>query len=404
MRIAIINMIPYGSTGKIMLQLADVARNNGFNVKTYSTKPFDKKAKKVVSDLKDHFEWGSVAENKRHYYLGSLLGRNGCFSHRGTRQLIKDLEKFSPDIVHLHNLHKFCINLPILFKYLKKKNLKIFWTLHDCWAFTGQCPYFDMVGCEKWKTGCYKCAQLKSYPKSYIDRSKSMYKLKQKWFNGAKDLTIVTPSNWLYELVKQSFLKDYPVKVINNGINLSVFKPTQSEFRGKYGIGDNKFVLLGVAFGWGERKGLDVFIELSERLSDDFQIVLVGTDDNVDKQLPKNIISIHRTQNQSELVEIYSSADLFVNPTREDNFPTVNIESLACGTPVITFRTGGSPEIIDETCGCVVDKNNVNAMEKEIIRIKEEKPYSKEACLKRANNFDMNEKFAEYVKLYEDEE
>ena len=215
------------------------------------------------------------------------------------------------------------------------------------------------------------------------------------------DLTIITPSQWLANLVKYSFLKDYPVKVINNGIDLSVFKPTENSFREKNGLTGKKIVL-GVAFGWGVRKGLDAFIELEKRLPDDYQIVLVGTDDNVDKRLPAKIISIHHTQNQKELAEIYTAADVFANPTREENYPTVNMESIACGTPVVTFRTGGSPEILDETCGSAVDCDDVDALEIEIRRICEEKPYSVEACLAWSKNFDKNSRFEEYMKLYKE--
>jgi glycosyltransferase involved in cell wall biosynthesis len=228
-----------------------------------------------------------------------------------------------------------------------------------------------------------------------------MHNRKKALFSGL-DMTIVTPSQWLADLVKQSFLKDYPVKVIHNGIDLSVFRPTPSNFREKYGIARDKKILLGVAFGWGARKGLDVFIDLAHRLDPDhYQIVLVGTDENTDKQLPENIISIHRTQNQAELAEVYTAADLFVNPTREENYPTVNMEALACGTPVLTFRTGGSPEILDETCGAVVACDDVDAMEREIIRICAEAPYSEAACLKRAEGFDHNQRFEEYIHLYE---
>ena len=218
-----------------------------------------------------------------------------------------------------------------------------------------------------------------------------------------KNLTIVTPSQWLADLVKQSFLKDYPIKVIHNGIDLTVFKPTPSDFRKKYGIPENKFILLGVAFGWGARKGLDVFIELAHRLNKEkFQIVLVGTDNNVDKQLPQEIISIHRTQNQAELAEIYSAADLFVNPTREENYPTVNMEAIACGTPVVTFRTGGSPEILTERTGSIVDCDDIDALQKEIERICETKPFSKEDCITRAKEFDENVRFKEYLELYKE--
>ena len=229
-----------------------------------------------------------------------------------------------------------------------------------------------------------------------------MYKLKRKWFTGIENMTIVTPSQWLADLVKESFLKNYQVQVINNGIDLSVFRPTESDFRLQYNIPVFKKVLLGVAFGWGKRKGLDVFEELAKRLdSEKYQIVLVGTDADVDRTLPQNIISIHRTQNQTELAQIYSAADLFVNPTREDTYPTVNMESLACGTPVVSFRTGGSPEILDKTCGSVVSCDDIDALESEIIHMCGTAMYSKNNCLERASSFDMNERFKEYVDLYE---
>ncbi len=401
MRIAEINMLHKGSTGNIMLQIACVAREKGNEVKTYSPICFSRGNNATFPAIDEHTYWGSKMESCFHYYVGALLGKNGMFSRRGTKQIIDDLDKFKPDIIHLHNLHAFCINLPMLFEYIKKNNIKVIWTLHDCWTFTGHCPYFDIVKCDKWKTGCHHCPQPRIYPKMYIDTSKRMYELKQKWFCGVEDMTIVTPSQWLADLVKQSFLKDYPVKVINNGIDLSIFKPTESDFGEKHGLKDKKIVL-GVAFGWGYRKGLDVFIELAKRLSDDYRIVLVGTDSTVDASLPENIISIHRTDNQTELAKIYTAADVFVIPTREENYPTVNMESIACGTPVLTFRTGGSPEIIDESCGSVVDVDDVDAMGREIIRICEHKPYTAAACLERAKSFNMYDRFEEYVKLYEE--
>lgn len=401
MRIAILNMLPYGSTGKIMFQLAQVARDLGHQVKTYSTEPFSIRGKTPQPEIADHTVWGSFYENMFHYILGSTLGRNGCYSKSGTKRLVRELKEYRPDIIHLHNLHSHCINFPVLFNYIKRNNVRVVWTLHDCWTFTGQCPHFDMFGCDKWKTGCHHCEQPMTYPKSRIDNSKHMHKLKKKWFTGVKDMKLVAPSQWLANLTRESFLKEYPVKVIYNGIDLSVFQPTESDFRKKYGCEDKK-ILLGVAFGWGQRKGLDVFIELSKRLDSSYQIVLVGTDETVDQKLPANIISIHRTNNQQELAQIYTAADLFVNPTREDTLPTVNIEALACGTPVLTFRTGGSPEIPDDSCGAVVEKNDVDAMEKQIIRICQDEPYSKAACLKRAEQFAAADRFGEYIKLYEE--
>ena len=228
-----------------------------------------------------------------------------------------------------------------------------------------------------------------------------MWKLKRNCFTGVENMTIVTPSKWLADLVKQSFLKDYHVKVINNGIDLNIFKPTESSFRRDHGIGHDEYMLLGVAFGWGDKKGLDVFMDLAGRLPEKYKIVLVGTDEVVDKILPKNIISIRRTNSQRELAEIYSAADLFVNPTREENFPTVNIEALACGTPVITFNTGGSPEIIDSSCGCVVKSNSVTELLEIISDIQTGKLFfSSSKCVDRALNFSYKACYKKYIELY----
>lgn len=213
------------------------------------------------------------------------------------------------------------------------------------------------------------------------------------------DVKIITPSQWLAKQVRQSFLKDTPVYVINNGIDLSVFKPLESSFRLKHNC-ENKFILLGVAFGWDKKKGLDVFLELAKRLDENYQIVLVGTNERIDRQLPQNIIAIHRTQNQTELAQIYSAADLLINATREDTYPTVNMESIACGTPVLTFDTGGSGEILDNTCGSIVPKNDIDSMYQEILRISKDRPYSRENCLKKAKQFGQEEKFQQYIALY----
>ncbi len=398
MNIVEINVCDYGSTGKIMLQIARRAEEKGHNAFTFSRKWI-----KQSTPVKGHTYFGYFVENAFHHILSEITGFSECFSYFGTLKLIRQLKKIKPDIIHLHNLHGWYINLPLLFKYIKKENIKTIWTLHDCWAFTGHCAYFDICGCEKWQSGCKKCSQYKNYPKSWLDNSGFMYSIKKKCFTGVSDMTIITPSNWLSGLVKRSFLKEYPVKVINNGIDLSVFKPTESDFRQKHGL-ENKFVLLGIAFGWGKRKGLDVFIELSKRLDDNFRIILVGTDDEIDKLLPDNIISIYRTHNQAELAEIYSAADLFVNPTREDNYPTVNMESVACGTPVLTFNTGGSPEMLDETCGIVVERDDVDDMYLQIMKIFSERNYSAENCLKKAAEFNMRDKFDQYVSLYSEKD
>ena len=396
MKILSINSVPYGSTCSVMIGISDTAKQNGHEVFVatgYSTHPMEFHI--------PHIPIGNIGDKAFHMLLARLSGRNGCYSHLYTWFFLRKVSRLSPSTIHLHNLHGWYINLPMLFRYIKKHNMRVVWTLHDCWAMTGQCPHFVMIKCDKWKTGCHHCPQYRQYPQSYVDRAKTMWKFKKKWFTGVRNMTIVTPSHWLAELVKESFLKEYPVRVIHNGIDLSVFRPTESDFREKYHC-ENKHLVLGVAFDWGQRKGLDVFIELARRLGSDYKIVLVGTDEKVEQVLPDNIISIRRTQNQKELAEIYSASDVFVNPTREDTFPTVNLEALACGTPVVTFRTGGSPECIDENCGCVVETNNVDILEQEIRRICNEKPFSEAACIRRAAGFDMRDRFEEYVRLYEE--
>lgn len=378
-----------GSTGKICVSVSNLLNKQNIQNKIfYST---------GLSNFQNGIKISRDFYIKFQALFSRIFGNYGFNSYFATRKLIRILEDLKPDVVHLHNIHSHNCNVGKLLKYLRDNHIKTFWTFHDCWAFTAYCPHFTMAKCNNWKKECHDCPQLKNYS-WFLDRSKHLFNEKKKCSQGL-DLTIVTPSLWLADLVKQSFFKNYPIKVINNGIDLSVYKPIESDFRKKYGLVGKK-VVLGVASIWGIGKGLDVFIELARRFPEDYRIVLVGTDDNVDKKLPSNIISIHRTQNQKELAEIYTAADVFTNPTREEVLGLVNVESLACGTPVVTFRTGGSPECIDETCGSVVDCDDVDTMESEICRICDEKPYSMEACIARSKKFDMNDRFEEYVKLY----
>lgn len=379
-----------GSTGKICVAISKLLNEHGVeNYILYSS---------YQSSYENGIKYMTDKEVKLQAIKSHLFGNYGFNTKKATKRLISKLNDISPDIIHLHNLHSHNIDLKIFFDYIKSKKIKLFWTFHDCWAFTGYCPHFFMIKCDKWKTQCKDCPQKKSYS-WFFDKSTTLYETKKLLFSGL-DMTIITPSKWLGDLVKQSFLKDYPVKVINNGINLNVFKPSESDFRKQYNLEDKK-IILGVAFDWGVRKGLDVVIELSKRLPNDYKIVLVGTNEAVDKKLPDNIISIHRTQNQGELAEIYSSANVLINPTREENYPTVNMESIACGTPVITFKTGGSPEILDEKTGSVVEIDDIDAMELEILRICTFEPYSQKDFMERSKSFDENQKFLEYLRLYD---
>ncbi len=381
-----------GSTGKICMDISKLLTER--NIENYIL---------YCGDLSNYplgICYATKQQIKVEAIRSHINGLYGLNSRQITKNLLSRLDEIKPNIVHLHNIHGHNCNLESLFNYLKVHHIKVFWTFHDCWAFTAYCPHFTMAKCDKWKTECKECPQYRDFS-FFFDRSETLYRKKRELLTGL-DLTIITPSQWLASLVKQSFLKAYPVKVINNGIDLSVFKPTTSDFREKHNIPHDKFILLGVAFDWGRRKGLDVFTDLATRLDPQkYQIVLVGTNDRIDRLLPPQIISIHRTHNQQELAKIYTAADLFVNPTREETQGLVNLEALACGTPVITFRTGGSPECINNTCGSVVLCDDINAMECEIIRINQDKPFVIGKCLEQARRFDSNEKYREYVNMYE---
>lgn len=397
MKIVEINGTNYASTGNIALNIAKTARKNGFEVFTCCKN--SKKSKEYKYNNQIYI--GSRLERVLSEQLATITGNKDSYNYFGTRKFIKQLKQIKPDLIHMHIMHDTYINISMFFKYLYETNTPIVWTCHDCYAITGQCVYFDAVKCGKWKTGCKNCPQLKRYPNTFVDKTDKLWNKKKELFNSIKNMTIVTPSEWMADLVKQSYLNKKDIKVINNGIDLDKFKPTDSSFRKKYNL-ENKKIILGVGYIWNNRKGINDFIELSKRLSSDYQIVLVGTNDEVDKKLPSNIISIHRTFNQEELIEIYSAADVFVNPTYEDNFPTVNIEALACGTPVITYKIGGSAEPINDKCGSVVEKGNIDNLQKQIETVCTKKPYSRQDCISQARHYDMNDKYFEYIELFND--
>lgn len=340
-----------GSVGRIVRQIHEALREKGHeSYIAYGRKPLGcDGAIRIGGDLDVYF----------HVFLTRVFDLHGFGSKKATKKFLKIVEEINPDIIHLHNIHGYYLNIEVLFDFLKSFDKPVVWTLHDCWAFTGHCSYFTYAKCERWKTGCYSCPEKKSYPRSVIfDNSKSNYARKKKAFTGAKNMTLVTPSQWLAGLVKESFLGDYPVQVIPNGIDTEVFKPTPSDFKKRYGL-DGKFLILGVANVWEKRKGFDYFLDLSKYLSDDEIIVLVGLSDERIKNLPNNIIGIKRTNSAKELAEIYTAADVFFNPTLEDNYPTVNLEAQACGTYVITFDSGGAKEtIISKESGIAIKPCN----------------------------------------------
>ena len=336
-RILFINSVCNGSTGTICKNLYKAAVEAGHECCiAYGRGEAPKEFKTI--------KIGNKLDIYLHVLKARLFDASGFGSKHATKEFIKKIDEFKPDIIHLHNIHGYYVNIEILFKYLRAHpEIKKIWTLHDCWAFTGHCPHFEYEKCQQWKNECKKCIRRNEYPKSLIDRCNRNYWLKKSSFTNVDNLMLVSPSNWLMNLIKDSFFKEYSIEVINNGVDTSIFKHTESNIKERYGI-KNKKVILGVASVWDKKKGLDTFIELSKQLDNEYQIVLIGLNKKQIKKLPSNIIGITRTENVEELVKWYSAAEVFFNPTLEDNYPTVNLEAIACKTPVVTFNTGGSPE------------------------------------------------------------
>lgn len=348
-----------------------------------------------------------------HGLISRLKDKHGFYSKRATKDFIDVIEDFDPDIIHIHNVHGYYLNIEVFFKYLKTSGRRVIWTLHDCWTFTGHCSHFEYIGCNKWQTGCFKCEQLNEYPRSFgADNSIENYRRKKELFTGLDNLTLVTPSQWLKERLSQSFLKGYHTIVVPTGIDLTQFAPVEESvdednliFRLRNSLNiRGKKMLLGVANPWRERKGLLQFETLSKTIGDDYVIVLLGLNDEQLNGLPGSIVGLAHTDSIEELAALYSMADIYVNLTLEDTFPTTNIEALACGTPVVTFKAGGAAESIDDTCGISVERNSIQGVVAAIEKIMSQRgmAYTVEDCLNRARIYDRNYRFMEYIQeVYE---
>lgn len=391
MKILMINIVcGIRSTGRICTDLATELENQGHEVKiAYGRYEVPKKFQKFAVKI------GSDFDVKLHALKARLFDACGFGSRNATKKFIVWVKKFNPDVIHIHNIHGYYINIEILFDYLRTCGKKIIWTLHDCWALTGHTAYCDAVNCKKFTTGCGKCPGLKNYPKSFIDRSASNWIKKKKIFCGIPNMTIVTPSNWLAGLVKKSFLSEYPVKVIHNGIDTAKFFNVKSNFREVYGL-EKKFLLLSVATAWDEMKGLSDYIKLSEILSEDYKIILVGLTKKQIKNLPEKILGIERTNNIEELVKIYSAADLYVNFSYCENYPTCNLESVSCGTPVLTYNSGGSPE--SALNGIIIPRGDVKKAAQKIKNYFENHKNKPEIFIDRAE-IDNKRTLSEYLKF-----
>lgn len=385
-----------GSVGRIAEQIGEQVILQGWESYIAYARDNQPSQSKVI-------KIGDKVDLFKHVILTRITDRHGFGSKRATKKLIHQIERIKPDIIQLQHLHGYYINIEILFDFLSKSGIPVVWTFHDCWSFTGHCAYYEFVDCSKWLTSCQGCPQKNEYPKSsFLDNSAKNFEDKRRLFNSVKNLTIVPVSNWLGRETKKSFLQDQKIHVIQNGIDLNKFNIREdNDIRIRYNIKD-KFVILGVASPWNNRKGLKYFVELSKKLDGTHQIMLVGLSKDQLRELPLNIIGIERTENIEELANLYSAADVFVNPTLEDTFPTTNLEAMACGTPVITFRSGGSPEAIDSDTGIVVDKGDSEGLENAIYLIRQKsKEYYRKVCRERSELlFDKTQCFSKYIELY----
>lgn len=389
-----------GSVGRIAEQIGQVAMSHGWDSYiTYARNHLPSKSKTIKIGTKWDVYW--------HGIMTRMFDTHCLHSTRATKKLIQQIEKIEPDIIQLHHIHGYFLNMDLLFKYLSSVSIPVVWIFHDCWAITGHCAHFDYVGCEKWRTQCRACIQKKVYPGSFLlDRSFKNYQLKKELFTSVRNMTIVAVSNWLGNIVSQSLLHKFPIEVIQNGIDLELFSPQSSKnikaMKAKLGLSEDSVVLLGVASTWDQRKGLADFVQLYDIIPSKWKIVLVGLSKKQIEKLPKGIIGITRTEDVNQLAVLYSLATVFVNPTWEDTFPTTNLEALACGTPVITYRTGGSVESVTEEVGYIIDKGDVIAIKDCVSEIITEGEIAyKDVCRNRALAlYNKNDRFEDYIKLY----
>ena len=384
----------WGSTGRIAEEIGQIIiKEGGKSYLAYGRYYNDGKSVPI--------RIGSSVDIYYHALQSRLFDKHGLGSKYATLKLVEQIKLIKPSIIHLHNIHGYYLNYPILFDFLSNNNTPVVWTLHDCWAFTGHCAHFDFINCTKWKSQCHNCKALKLYPKTFFDFSSRNFILKKQYLTKIPNMFLVPVSNWLNKLVSESFLSLYKTKVINNGINTDLFKPTNDKsIINKYKINE-RFIILGLTNIWSKTKGLDDIIKLDSLINHDiFQIVLVGLSKKQIKQLPQSIVGIPRTDSIQDLVKLYSHAGVYINPTWEDNFPTTNLEALACGTPVITYNTGGSPEAIDEKTGYVIPRGNVNQLYRAIRKVQEGNIKREDCRLRAEKLYNKEDRFNEYIDLY----
>lgn len=390
------------STGRIMQEIGELAMQHGWR----SCIAYSKGRDGIKSCQSEVIPVGNKWSTIWHGLETRLFDRHGLASNEATRLFVKQIQELKPDVIHIHNIHGYFLNYQILFDFLAKSNIPVVWTVHDCWLYTGHCYYYSYAGCNKWQTGCGHCPQKKEFPASWlIDRSHQNYEDKKQAFTSLPldQLTIVPVSEWIREEMQYSFFRNNQFHVIHNGINTNIFNIYNPEqVKQKYEL-NGKHILLGVASIWSREKGFDDCIQMADLLHPDEMLVLVGVRPEQQKRLKKNMLGIPRTENIHQLAELYAAADAFINPTWQDNYPTVNLEAIACGTPVVTYRTGGSIEAITDQTGFIVPQGNVKEMLEAARLISQRgKAYYQQPCRTYAlENFRKEDRYQDYLDLYD---
>lgn len=396
-KLLIINVaLNWGFTGRIAEQVGSLAKDNGWNVMIAHGARYQNPTQF------SHYQVSSSFEEKMHWGISQFWDGQGRGSWFATKRLLKEIDAFQPDVVHMHVIHGYYINYGLIMNYFKEKNIPVVWTLHDCWAFTGHCAYFTAANCEKWKTQCGQCPIPHDFPNTYLDRSKANYNRKKQVYGDMQNLVLAPVSQWLGDLVKESFLGKHEIQVVYNGIDVDVFKPSVSNFKKKLGI-EGKYLLLGVAQGFDERKGLKDFFKLSEMLPEGYQVVLLGAMEEEIAIAPKSVIALPKTESLQELVEAYSAADVLLSLSYEETFGLTPVEAMACGTPAIVYNNTAQPEHITPETGFVVENGDLDTLVTRIKTLCENgKANYSEACRERAVNvYNKDNCYNMYITIFD---
>ncbi len=384
-----------GSTGKILDRIHEIAIDEGHQSYALTCNCNGKIPQNTYVMHKGPLIWIM----RWILFVSRITGLNGYRFKRKTKKALKWIDSIKPDVIHLHNIHGDWLNVEQLFAYVREQQIPLVWTIHDCWSFTGRCSYFDKYGCEKWKTGCRKCVDYKVYPTTYFfDFSKKMHKDKKRMFTGLKNVSLAVPSFWLKGIVEQSFMGEYPVQVVHNGIDINVFWPDPEPFFEEY---QNKFIILGVANSWSDRKGLSDFIKLDKLIDHNkFRIVLVGLNDRQLSVLPPTITGMKKTDTQDDLRRLYSQAGCLANMSMQETFGMTTIEAMACGTPVVAYNRTAVPEPVTEQTGIVVKNNTPDEVYSAIQTIAQGGFFSEDCRRRVLDMYDYRKVFHKYIDMY----